>query len=182
MSEIWKDIPGYVGFYQISNLGNVRSLKRKVNNSESGTQRETKDMLMNPWDNGNGYLVVSLQKNHKRKNYYVHRLVADAFVNNPDDLGFVNHLDFNKHNNAVSNLEWCTQRENVNYSKEHMKKPRNKCKASNTGEKYITLRTQRNKKVVYRVNIRSRRADRSFDSLENAISYRNEVMQTWQNQ
>lgn len=177
MSEIWKDIPGYVGFYQISNLGNVRSLKRKVNNSGNGTQRETKEMLMNPWDNGNGYLVVSLQKNHKRKNHYVHRLVACAYVNNPDNLGFVNHLDFNKHNNAASNLEWCTQRENVNYSKEHMKKPKSNYRMSNTGEKYISRRVRPNGEFAYAVSISSKDVYKWFASLEDAISFRNGVIQ-----
>lgn len=182
MAELWKNIPGFEDCYQVSSSGRVRSLERQVKNSTHNLMRPIQEMIMNPWDNGNGYLVVSLSKNGMRKNHYVHRLVAAAFIDNPDNKLYVNHIDYNKKNNAASNLEWCTQLENVRYSAEHMKGERNKYRISSTGEKYITIRRAKREKIKYRVNISRLGVDRSFDSFEDAVCYRNEVMQTWQNQ
>lgn len=95
MKEIWKDIPNYEGIYQVSNFGNVRN----------------KDKKLNFFDN-KGYLVVDLSKNNIRKHYRVHRLVADVFIENPYNKKEVNHIDGNKHNNNVYNLEFVTSREN----------------------------------------------------------------------
>lgn len=104
MEEIWKDIQGYEGLYQVSNLGRVKSLKFK------------KDKMLNGGNNGNGYLFVGLSKNNKVKNHYVHRLVAIHFIENHDNLPEVNHIkESEKWNNAVTNLEWCTHDYNMNY-------------------------------------------------------------------
>lgn len=99
MEEVWKDIPGYEGLYQVSNTGEVKSL----NYRGSG---ETK--LLKQSTNKKGYKRVVLCKNRKKKNHCVHRLVAIAFIPNPDNLPIVNHIDECKSNNMVSNLEWCT--------------------------------------------------------------------------
>ena len=101
MEEMWKDIDGYAGKYQVSNLGNVR---------------RTGKWALKPQFRGNGYLFVWLYDghNHARK-VSVHRLVANAFIPNPDGLSEVNHLDERKQNNKADNLAWCSHRENCVY-------------------------------------------------------------------
>jgi hypothetical protein len=170
--EIWKDIKGYEGLYQVSNLGRVRSNYRRVVNHKSGSTRLCAGKLMVAWDNGNGYLTVSLSKSGKRKNHYVHRLVASAFIENRGTGKYINHIDFNKYNNNATNLEWCTQRENVEHSAIHMKHPKSKCKPSSTGVKYVHKRISRGK-TIYRVVFRNYGIDKSFKTLEEAIDYRN---------
>lgn len=114
MTEIWKDIDGYIGYYKVSNLGNVRSVDRIVSHWKGGEQLR-KCKLLKQADDGNCYKFVCLQKNGKRKIYKVHRLVAEAFIPNPNNYQCVNHIDEDKHNNCVDNLEWCTQKYNCNY-------------------------------------------------------------------
>lgn len=103
MIEIWKDIPNYENLYQISNLGRIKSLQnyRKYNIL---TPRIKK-----------GYYTIGLRKNGKRKWYLIHRLVAKTFIPNNDNLPQVNHIDENKLNNRVNNLEWCNASYNNNY-------------------------------------------------------------------
>ena len=107
MVEIWEDILGYEGLYQISNLGNVRSLKYW------GGKRIH---AMSPIQMKNGYWVIRLYKDKGTKGFLIHRLVAQAFIPNPDNLEMVNHKDENKSNNCVDNLEWCTRSYNQIYS------------------------------------------------------------------
>lgn len=107
MEEVYKDIEGFEGLYEISNLGNVKSL---VNNK--GVAREK---ILKPFISGNGHLQVRLCKNKTSKLLYVHRLVAQAFLPNQHNLPCINHIDENKQNNVVSNLEWCTHKYNINY-------------------------------------------------------------------
>ena len=106
MNEIWKDIDEFEGLYQISNLGNVKSL----NYNRTGKER-----ILKPGNNGCGYLFVILYKNGKLKHFTIHRLVANAFLENPDNKSDVNHKDEDKTNNNVDNLEWMTSKENNNY-------------------------------------------------------------------
>lgn len=96
MKEIWKDIKGYERLYQISNYGRVKSLV--FNNNICKKKREK---ILSPTDNGKGYLIIGLRKNGKRKNYYIHRLVAEHFLKNDKNLKEVNHINFNKKNNSV---------------------------------------------------------------------------------
>lgn len=103
MKEVWKDISGYEGLYQVSNFGRVKSLK---------CRREKILKLEKTKDN---YLTIRLSKDKTRKHIGVHRLVAQAFISNPDNLSQVNHKDENKENNFVENLEWCTQVYNMSY-------------------------------------------------------------------
>jgi hypothetical protein len=180
--EQWRDIKGYEGLYQVSSYGNIRSLDRRAVNHKCGATRIVRGIVINPWDNGNGYLVVTLSNGRKRRNRYVHRLVAETFLDNPKSKKYVNHKDYDTHNNRADNLEWCTQMENVNYSICNMRKPKTKSRPTNTGEKYISRRIQRGKYVSYRVVVKIANADKSFKTLEAAISYRNEVMRKWQNQ
>lgn len=108
MNEIWKPIRGYEGFYEVSSLGNVRSLKRATTNGK----------VLKQGRRPNEYLKVTLCKNNNHKTRAVHRLVAEAFIPNPNNLPEVNHKDGNKRNNSVENLEWVTREENVWHSME----------------------------------------------------------------
>lgn len=100
MKEIWKNIMGFNG-YQVSNIGRVRSLK---------TYKILKQTI-----NNKGYKILGLSKRGKMSTFLVHRLVADAFIPNPNKLPCINHKDENPLNNCVSNLEWCDQKYNINY-------------------------------------------------------------------
>lgn len=106
MIEQWKDIKGYEGLYQISNLGRVRSL----NYNRTGKVKVLKNSPAK-----HGYLKISLWHNGKKKTFTIHRLVAEAFIPNPDNLPCVNHKDEDKTNNCVGNLEFCTPEYNNNY-------------------------------------------------------------------
>lgn len=104
--EEWRDIKGYEGLYQISSWGRVKSM----NYLKTGKEK------IRSLNNGkDGYLLINLSKNGESKRFRVHRLVAMAFIPNPDNLPEVNHKDENKLNNCVSNLEWCTAKYNQNY-------------------------------------------------------------------
>ena len=107
--EIWKDIKGYEGLYQVSNLGRVKSLSKKYGHGK----RNEKIMACSL--RKDGYISVSLFKKSKGKTFGVHRLVAEAFIPNPDNLPQVNHKDENKQNNYANNLEFCTKKYNMNY-------------------------------------------------------------------
>ena len=110
MKEEWRDIKGYEGLYQISNLGRVKSLARDTNNQYCKVDKIIK-ANPNKW----GYLNVNLYKKGKGKPFKVHRLVALHFIENPENLPEVNHKDENKSNNCVDNLEWCTSKDNCNH-------------------------------------------------------------------
>lgn len=117
MEEIWKDINGYEGFYQVSNLGRVRSMDRYVNGNHITCDFQfMKGKIRKPVQDKLGYLRVSLRKNGSYKAYLIHRLVAEAFIPNPDNLPCVNHKDENPGNPRVDNLEWCTVDYNLKYS------------------------------------------------------------------
>ena len=107
--EYWKDIEGYEGLYQVSNLGRVKSLKDNRGNYREKILKQLKDK--------DGYLYVNLYKNRKMKGCKVHRLVAQTFIHNPNINHYtqINHIDEIKSNNCIENLEWCTCNYNVNY-------------------------------------------------------------------
>ena len=121
-NEVWKDIVGYEGLYQVSNLGIVKSLKRKVYAGRNRMRWQYERILSNNKTNGNGYIVVSLNKESKSKNKYVHRLVAEAFLENPNNYKYINHKDQNTFNNNVNNLEFCTAQYNSTYRDAHIKR------------------------------------------------------------
>ena len=115
MEEIWKDIEGYEGFYQVSNLGRVRSLERTIKRKSTyGGLYHIKGQILK-LKQDKGYLRIGLRKNNILKYYSIHRLVAEAFIPNPNKLPCINHKDENKQNNYVNNLEWCTYQYNNNY-------------------------------------------------------------------
>lgn len=115
MEEIWKDIVGYEGLYQVSNLGRVKSLPR-LHKYVHGYYM-TKEKILSPRVCGKQreYLAVALNVDGKTKQYKIHRLVATAFIPNPYGYNEINHKDENKGNNKVGNLEWCSRSYNVNY-------------------------------------------------------------------
>ena len=114
MEEVWKDIEEYEGLYQVSNLGRVKSLNRYIISS-NGKTLFYKEKILKLRKNKHGYLYVFLYKNTVQKFYTIHRLVANAFIENPNNYPCINHKDENKENNKVSNLEWCTYLYNNTY-------------------------------------------------------------------
>lgn len=104
--EEWRDIKGYEGLYQVSNYGRIKSLNYHRRNVEK---------ILTPIKHSNGYYYINLFKNKKGKIYRMHRLVAIAFIPNPNNYQLINHKDENKANNNVENLEWCTSKYNSNY-------------------------------------------------------------------
>jgi len=116
IDEEWEDIKYYEGKYQVSNKGRIRSLSRMVFQS-NGSSYLKKDKFIKLTINTNGYQRISLYKNGIQKNLSIHRLVAETFIENPNNLPEVNHKDEIKINNVVSNLEWCTRQYNNEYSK-----------------------------------------------------------------
>ena len=112
--EIWKPISGYEGFYEVSNLGRIRSLERIVECSD-GRKRKIKDRTLKGSSYSGGYSGVTLHKDGCAKFVNIHRIVAEAFVPNPLEKEEVNHKDENPSNNHASNLEWVTHKENLNF-------------------------------------------------------------------
>lgn len=145
MKEEFRDIKGYEGLYQVSNLGNVKSLG-------NGNSNNSKERILKP-GNSNGYKRVVLSKNKEKKMYCVHRLVAQAFIHNPNNYPMINHKDENPLNNCVENLEWCTCKYNNNYGNRMAKIQ----KKNGQKIKCIDLKTQ---KISFYISIRE--AAKSF--------------------
>lgn len=114
--ERWKAIPGYVGEYQISSWGRVKSLPRIGMDGKTVKERILRDGAAK-----NKYRIVCLYNNHKKTPKYVHRLVGVAYRKNPLSLRYINHRDNDRSNNYYTNLEWCNKRENTSHGKKHGK-------------------------------------------------------------
>lgn len=137
--EEWKAISGYEGLYEVSNFGRIKSLARNTNNQYQNT-----DTILKLRYYKTGYSYVNLYKDHKMKSHTVHRLVAAAFIPNPDNLPCVNHMDENKGNNCVWNLEWCSKQYNNVYGS-RLKAIGNKLAGrTNTGSSKTVLQYDRN--------------------------------------
>jgi hypothetical protein len=114
-NEIWKPIKGFEGLYEVSNLGRIKALTRKKNCNRGWGW--IKEHIMKPTNCGTGYYRVPLtNKDHIKKYYLVHRLVAQTFIDNPSNLPQVNHINGDKSNNGVDNLEWCTREDNIKHA------------------------------------------------------------------
>ena len=161
MNEEWRDIKGYEGKYQVSNLGRVKSLNYNKTGVEGYIAAE----------NSRGYLRVGLSKKGKRKMFSVHRLVAETFIPNPNNYSQVNHKDENKQNNKVDNLEWCTPKYNSNYGT-HNKKISEKLKGKEKSKEHCKKLSLVNTKA----NSRSRKVkcittNKIFDYTEEAAKF-----------
>ena len=132
MEEIWKDVENYEGLFQVSNFGRVRSMN-KILELCDGRVRRVKGKILKT-SIIRGYECITFYHNNKSKTFKVHRLVAQAFIPNPKDFPQVNHIDENKLNNLVNNLEWCTAKYNNDYS--------------NIAERWHKTGTAASKKVV----------------------------------
>lgn len=118
--EIWKDIPGFENIYQASNLGRIKSLEKIVYRRRNGNYKN-KEMIMNPSLNAHGYLITGLTKNKKIKTYKIHSIIAITFLNHimaQNEL-VIDHIDNNKLNNSLSNLQLITNRENLSKDKKN---------------------------------------------------------------
>lgn len=168
MSEIWKDVVGYEGYYVVSNLGRVKSIKRKVEMDGSNqfgrcfSVKEIPERILKPCEYG-GYYCVSLYRNHKMKLAKVHRLVAEAFLGKCDLT--VNHKDGNKQNNHVDNLEYLTSGENTRHAI--------RTGLRNTiGENNPKHRLTKNDVISIRIRkLNGEKKDNVFSDYQNLISY-----------
>ena len=166
MEEHWKDIRGFDGRYQVSDKGRVKSLERVT--QLNGRVRTEPEKIM-AYTLRSGYPTLILRKDGKKYSRQIHRLVADAFLPNQGNLPVVNHKDSDRTNNAVDNLEWCTQKHNVMWSSQRMRHPKSSYKESNSGEKYI----YKTKNGTYRVQINGHQ--KTDKTLGEAIKARGEV-------
>lgn len=117
MEEVWKQILGYENMYEVSNQGRIRSLPRYVKDIKKKRTRFFKGRFINlSYDSNTGYFKVQLSKDNVKNKVFVHRLVASAFIPNPENKPTVNHKDGVKINNYIDNIEWCTYSENTLHS------------------------------------------------------------------
>ena len=167
MEEIWKDVVGYEGLYQVSNLGRVRSTTREVIHS-SGMVQHRNGKILSVDKGEKGYLSVYLYREGKKKFYGIHRLVAQAFLPNPNNLPQVNHKDENTSNNMVENLEWCTRKYNVNYGTARKRGLATKRAKNSIGAEIPVLQYELDGKFVKRYDS-SRAAERETETSSVAI-------------
>lgn len=152
MEEIWKDIKGYERMYQISNYGRIKSLSRFINSCKqySSIGYYSKEKIKKQSVSKTGYYICTLCKNGKTRTFKVHRLIAEAFIDNPNNLPIINHKDGNKLNNSIDNLEWC------DYS-------------YNNKEAYRQGLRERNLKWIVECNKRKRKKVNQYDLNNNFI-------------
>jgi hypothetical protein len=168
MEEIWKNIKGYEGFYQVSNKGRIKRLAGKCL-AKAGKYRNVAESILTNFPNKTrgGYLYINLN-NNGIKQFRVHRLVAIHFISNPNNLSEVNHIDCDKTNNNDWNLEWCTNQENMDHAiKNNLFKPRFRTKAPN-----VKLTEEQVKEIKNRLNNKEcgRHIAKDFNISEGMIS------------
>lgn len=169
--EEWKFIEGYNKKYQVSNTGRVRSLYRVVVSGNCGMYHSIEKSIreLKPHTDKLGYKQFTLMQMGEVKVTLAHRLVAEAFIPNPENKPYVNHIDFNPSNNNVENLEWVTQKENVQHSVHRYRVPHNR--KTNSGEKYIWHTNY----DTFKVNVKPH-PTKTFKTIEEAITYRNMLL------
>ena len=137
MEEIWKDVPGYKGLYQVSNLGNIKALEKQ--RSKTQPHIISKEKPLKPGINVCGYKFVILVKNQEKKSFLLHRLILSAFIPNPENKPCANHKDCDRNNNRIENLEWCTYKENTRHAMQNGRMDWTKaCKGSKHGRSKLT--------------------------------------------
>ena len=161
INEIWVDIMGYKGIYAVSDKGNIKSYSRKVRNNKG--YMVTKDKILKNQINNKGYKLIMLSFERNREVILVHRLVASAFIDNPNNLSCVNHIDSNPLNNKVDNLEWVTYKENIQHA---IKKGRFDKSFEMTNEKFKEDRKSKMRAVVGECVISGKKV--YFDSIQEA--------------
>lgn len=161
--EEWRDVKGYEGLYQVSNLGRVRSYEKSFPNPSNPEKMITvPERILKPL-NPKGYMAVTLYKDRKPKQVRIHRLVAEYFVDNPFGLNEVDHIDRDKTNNKAENLRWVTTSENL----------RNRKAVSNTGRKYIHRDTSKKHDwYVVQFTYKDEKIYKRFRTIEQALEYR----------
>lgn len=165
MEEIFKDIEGYEGKYQISNLGNVKAFYKYENKKYKPHSKILKQKIKK-----NGYVEIGLSKDNKTKYFTIHRLVAKTFIPNQENKPEVNHIDGNKQNNCVTNLEWVTSRENQKHAfKLGLQKPNGK-----ENYKYIKPFVEKSKIKVCQYDLNNNYIQ-TFGSIEDAKRYLKEI-------
>lgn len=182
MEEVWKDIAGYEGIYQASNFGRVKSLERIIHRRNQPDYAVC-ERILKPRIGKNGYGYVILRKSDKSKTTYIHRLVAETFIEKSDGCNLVNHQDGNKLNNHIDNLEWCDSSRNNQHafdtgliSKENIAKsvmnPNKQNKSNTSGRKGVYFNKQCKKWMAY-IRIKGKQTYLGvFDKKEDAIQAR----------
>lgn len=177
MEEIWKEIEGYEN-YEVSNMGRVRSIDRTIYQEGFG-ERKLKGRIVKPWHNGHGYYKVCLGSyatpDGKRKHptEFVHRLVAYAFLENPNNYPAVDHINFDRGDNRVTNLRWVSHRTNILHSVPNKPLATRAISVSNTGAKYISKKVRVRYEVALPLD-RYKRLQKTFNTFEEAMEFRNE--------
>lgn len=113
-TEIWKPVVGYEGYYEVSSEGRVKAVTRNITD-KSGKNKCIKEKVLSPNNHRNGYLTIQLSRNNQTKRFYIHRIVAQAFLPQ-EGMPCVNHIDHDRSNNNIENLEWVTQRANIKHA------------------------------------------------------------------
>lgn len=171
INEIWKEIPELDGKYSISSLGRVRRNQFEIVDSNNKKfVKKSKLMAIN--DNGNGYKQLMIQVKYKRQVFYIHRLVAQLFLNNPENKEQVNHIDSDRSNNRVDNLEWVSIQENMTHAVLNRSKSKSKSgyigikRADTISEKWCARITYLKKEIYIGI----------FNTIEDAVKARNEYI------
>lgn len=163
---MWSEIKGFEGHYQVSDDGQVKSMERTII-MKNGRRKTIHEHIMPQKDNGKGYKQVILSKDGNIYHKYIHRLVAEAFIPNPDNLPCINHIDEDRGNNKAENLEWCSYSYNVNYGNRLKKFISTITEMGySTGEEAYKEKVRKIKEYGQRPEVKQRRKERDLSRRE----------------